>query len=239
LLAIFAGPEFVDSHQHPDFCGTRCPPIIIGSLFVGAASRDPLAANGGEPPTGNTGCVGIATGGGDDPGLNALMRALRKLLSSKHHWKVSPIPDGFDGLLWPEKSLELTLDRVSRILPRGGTILGTTNRGNPFKYKSEENGREVERDISDDILANCKKLGIDAIVTIGCDGSQKEQKIGHELFQKGMKIVRVPRTIGNDLSVTDFTFGFDTALRTVRTPSTRSTPARRRVTASGRGSHGP
>jgi hypothetical protein len=156
LLAIFAGPEFVDSHQHPDFCGTRCPPIIIGSLFVGAASRDPLAANGGEPPTGNTGCVGIAAGGGDDPGLNALMRALRKLLSSKHHWKVSPIPDGFDGLIWPEKSLELTLDRVSRILPRGGTILGTTNRGNPFKYKSEENGREVERDISDDILANCK-----------------------------------------------------------------------------------
>lgn len=156
MLAIFAGPEFVDSHQHPDFCGTRCPPIIIGSLFVGAASRDPLAANGGEPPTGNTGCVGIAAGGGDDPGLNALIRALRKLLSSKHHWKVSPIPDGFDGLIWPEKSLELTLDRVSRILPRGGTILGTTNRGNPFKYKSEENGREVERDISDDILANCK-----------------------------------------------------------------------------------
>ena len=88
-------------------------------------------------------CGGIATGGGDDPGLNALMRALRKLLSSKHHWKVSPIPDGFDGLIWPEKSLELTLDRVSRILPRGGTILGTTNRGHPFKFKSEENGREV------------------------------------------------------------------------------------------------
>jgi 6-phosphofructokinase 1 len=95
-----------------------------------------------------------------------------------------------DGLIWPEKSFELTLDRVSRILPRGGTILGTTNRGNPFKYKSEENGREVVRDISDDILANRKKLGIDAI-TIGGDGSQK---IGHELFQKGMKIVGVPRT---------------------------------------------
>jgi 6-phosphofructokinase 1 len=75
---------------------------------------------------------------------------------------VSAIPDGFDGLIWPEKSFELTLDRVSRILPRGGTILGTTNRGNPFKYKSEENGREVVRDISDDILANRKKLGIDA-----------------------------------------------------------------------------
>ena len=123
-------------------------------------------------------CGGIATGGGDDPGLNALIRALRKLLSSKHHWKVSPIPDGFDSLIWPEKSLELTLDRVSRILPRGGTILGNTNRGNPFKYKSEENGREVERDVSDDILANCKKLGIDAIVTIGCDGSQKSRRLG-------------------------------------------------------------
>jgi ATP-dependent phosphofructokinase / diphosphate-dependent phosphofructokinase len=135
-------------------------------------------------------CIRIATGGGDDPGLNALIRALRKLLSPNHHWKVSAIPDGFDGLIWPEKSFELTLDRVSRILPRGGTILGTTNRGNPFKYKSEENGREVVRDISDDILANRKKLGIDAI-TIGGDGSQK---IGHELFQKGMKIVGVPRT---------------------------------------------
>jgi 6-phosphofructokinase len=158
-------------------------------------------------------CIGIATGGGDDPGPNALIRALRKLLSSKRHWKVSAIPDGFDGLIWPEKSFELTLDRVSRILPRGGTILGTTNRGNPFKYKSEENGREVERDISDDILANCKKLGIDAIITIGGDGSQK---IGHERFQKGMKIVGVPRTIGDDLSVADFRFGFDTALHTVR-----------------------
>lgn len=190
MLAIFAGPEFVDSHPQPDFCGTRCPPMIIGSLFVGAASRDPLAANGSEPPTGST-LHRIATGGGDDPGLNALIRALRKLLSPNHHWKVSAIPDGFDGLIWPEKSFELTLDRVSRILPRGGTILGTTNRGNPFKYKSEENGREVVRDISDDILANRKKLGIDAIITIGGDGSQK---IGHELFQKGMKIVGVPRT---------------------------------------------
>ena len=123
-------------------------------------------------------CIGIATGGGDDPGLNALIRALRKLIL-KTPWKVSAIPDGFDGLIWPEKSFELTLDRVSRILPRGGTIQGTTNLGNPFKYKSEENGREVVRDISDDILANRKKLGIDAIITIGGDGWQK---IGHELF---------------------------------------------------------
>src|ERR1700676_2265667 len=134
-------------------------------------------------------CIGIATGGGDAPGLNVVIRAATKAAILKHNWKVIGIPDGFDGLIWPEKSFKLTLDRVSRILPRGGTILGTTNRGNPFKYKSEENGREVVRDISDDILANRKKLGIDAIITIGGDGWQK---IGHDLFQKGMKIVRVP-----------------------------------------------
>ena len=157
-------------------------------------------------------CIGIATGGGDAPGLNAVIRAATKSAILKHKWKVIGIPDGFDGLIWPEKSFELTLDRVSGILPRGGTILGTTNRGNPFHYKTEENGQEVVRDISDEIIANAKKLGIDAIITIGGDGSQK---IGYELFQKGVKIVGVPKTIDNDLSATEITFGFDTALHTV------------------------
>ena len=158
------------------------------------------------------GCIGIATGGGDAPGLNAVIRAAAKAAILKYHWKVIGIPDGFDGLIWPEKSFELTLDRVSGILPRGGTILGTTNRGNPFSYKTRENGKEEVRDISDEIIANSKKLGIDAIITIGGDGSQK---IGHELFQKGLKIVGVPKTIDNDLSATELTFGFDTALHTV------------------------
>ncbi len=157
-------------------------------------------------------CIGIATGGGDAPDLNAVIRAATMAAILKHKWKVIGIPDGFDGLIWPEKSFELTVDRVSGILPRGGTILGTTNRGNPFSYKTEENGQEVVRDISDEIISNSKKLGIDAIITIGGDGSQK---IGYELFQKGMKIVGVPKTIDNDLSATDFTFGFDTALHTV------------------------
>jgi phosphofructokinase-like protein len=157
-------------------------------------------------------CIGIATGGGDAPGLNAVIRAATKAAILEHQWKVIGIPDGFDGLIWPEKSFELTLDRVSGILPRGGTILGTTNRGNPFHYKKEENGQEVVRDISDQVIANAKKLGIDAIVTIGGDGSQR---IGCDLFQKGMKIVGVPKTIDNDLSATELTFGFDTALHTV------------------------
>jgi phosphofructokinase-like protein len=157
-------------------------------------------------------CIGIATGGGDAPGLNAVIRAATKAAILTHQWKVIGIPDGFDGLIWPEKSFELTLERVSGILPRGGTILGTTNRGNPFHYKKEESGQEVVRDISDQVIANATKLGIDAIVTIGGDGSQK---IGYDLFQKGMKIVGVPKTIDNDLSATELTFGFDTALHTV------------------------
>ncbi len=157
-------------------------------------------------------CIGIATGGGDAPGLNAVIRAATKAAILKYGWKVIGIPDGFDGLIWPEKSFELTLKEISGILPRGGTILGTTNRGNPFHFKMVEDGKEITRDISDQVIANSRKLGIDATITIGGDGSQK---IGHELFQKGMKIVGVPKTIDNDLSATEVTFGFDTALHTV------------------------
>jgi phosphofructokinase-like protein len=156
-------------------------------------------------------CIGICTGGGDAPGLNAVIRAAVKAAILKYKWKVIGIPDGFDGLIWPEKSRPLTLDDVSGILPRGGTILGTTNRGNPFCYKSVENGVEVTRDISGEVIANARKLGIDAVITIGGDGSQK---IALELFHKGMKLVGVPKTIDNDLCSTELTFGFDTALAT-------------------------
>lgn len=156
-------------------------------------------------------CIGICTGGGDAPGLNAVIRAAVKCAILKYKWKVIGIPDGFDGLIWPEKSFELTLKQVSGILPRGGTILGTTNRGNPFKYKTVENGVEVVRDISGQVMANAARLGIDAVISIGGDGSQT---IALELFQKGMKIVGVPKTIDNDLSATEVTFGFDTALNT-------------------------
>src|SRR5271163_4436722 len=155
--------------------------------------------------------IGISTGGGDAPGLNAVIRAAVKAAILKYKWKVIGIPDGFDGLIWPEKSRELTLTDVSGILPRGGTILGTTNRGNPFHYKIMENGVEVIRDISDAVIANSRKLGIDAVISIGGDGSQK---IAQELFAKGMKIVGVPKTIDNDLCATEVSFGFDTALHT-------------------------
>ncbi len=144
--------------------------------------------------------IGICTGGGDAPGLNAVIRAAVKAAFLKYKWKVIGIPDGFDGLIWPEKSYELTLKDVSGILPRGGTILGTTNRGNPFRYCTVENGKEVVRDISDQVIANARKLGIDAVITIGGDGSQK---IALELFHRGMKLVGVPKTIDNDLSATE------------------------------------
>jgi ATP-dependent phosphofructokinase / diphosphate-dependent phosphofructokinase len=156
-------------------------------------------------------CIGVCTGGGDAPGLNAVIRAVVKSAFLKYKWKVIGIPDGFDGLIWPEKSYELTLKDVSGILPRGGTILGTTNRGNPFKYCTVENGKQVTRDISDQVIANARKLGIDAVISIGGDGSQA---IALELFHKGMQIVGVPKTIDNDLSATEVTFGFDTAVAT-------------------------
>jgi len=159
----------------------------------------------------NIRCIGICTGGGDAPGLNAVIRAAVKAAILKYKWKVIGIPDGFDGLIWPEKSFELKLKDVSGILPRGGTILGTTNRGNPFHYCTVENGAETFRDISGEVIANSRKLGIDAVISIGGDGSQT---IAHELFLKGMNIVGVPKTIDNDLSATEITFGFDTALHT-------------------------
>src|SRR5256886_12580697 len=88
-------------------------------------------------------CIAICTGGGDAPGLNAVIRAAVKAAILKYKWKVIGIPDGFDGLIWPEKSRELTLKDVSGILPRGGTILGTTYFGTRFHYQTFEHGREV------------------------------------------------------------------------------------------------
>ena len=156
--------------------------------------------------------IAITTGGGDCPGLNAVIRAAVKCAVMKYGWRVFGVQDGFDGLIWPERCRELPLDAVSGILPRGGTILGTTNRGNPFQYKLVEQGQDVTRDLSDEVIRNARSLGIDALIVIGGDGTQA---IGLKLHQKGLPVVGVPKTIDNDLSATDITFGFDTALHTV------------------------
>jgi 6-phosphofructokinase 1 len=155
--------------------------------------------------------IGISTGGGDCPGLNAVIRAATRSAILKHGWRVIGITDGFDGLIWPERSRELTLDSVSGIMPRGGTILGTTNRGNPLKYRTVEDGREVVRDMVPRVVDNARRVGLDAVIVIGGDGTQA---IGLELFRQGLNVVGVPKTIDNDLSATDVTFGFDTALHT-------------------------
>jgi len=155
--------------------------------------------------------IGILTGGGDCPGLNAVIRAVVKAATLKYGWTVLGITDGYDGLIWPEKSRVLGPQDIAGILPRGGTILGTSNRGNPFAYPITENGVTVEKDMSAQLLANIPKLGIDALVVVGGDGTQK---IALELFRRGARVVGVPKTIDNDLSATEITFGFDTALET-------------------------
>ena len=155
--------------------------------------------------------IGILTGGGDCPGLNAVIRAVVKAAMIRYGWTVLGIPDGYDGLIWPEKIRPLGAGDISGILVRGGTILGTSNRGNPFAYPMRENGQTVVKDVSPLLLANLDKIGLDALVVVGGDGTQK---IALELFRRGAQVVGVPKTIDNDLSATEVTFGFDTALRT-------------------------
>lgn len=153
--------------------------------------------------------IGVLTGGGDCPGLNAVIRAVTKTAINAGV-EVTGIKDGFGGLIRKQlRSLDLTA--VSGILPKGGTILGTTNRDNPFKYPVLVNGEKKYLDMSQTILDNLESAAIDALVVIGGDGSLS---IARELHERGLKVVGVPKTIDNDLSATDITFGFDTALHT-------------------------
>ena len=140
--------------------------------------------------------IGILTGGGDCPGLNAVIRGVVKSAIIRHGWEVIGIEDGFDGLLNPDKCRPLTLESVRGILPRGGTILGTTNRGNPFSYPVEQDGKIVLIDMSDRVVKNILTLGLDALITVGGEGSLK---IALELSRKGVPVVGVPKTIDNDL----------------------------------------
>jgi 6-phosphofructokinase 1 len=156
--------------------------------------------------------IGVLTGGGDCPGLNAVIRAIVKTAILKYGWEVIGIEDGFEGLLEPNKTKMLKLKDVSGILPRGGTILGTTNRGNPFEYKSFENGKLVIHDISNTCMKYLAELKIDVLIVIGGDGSLK---IANRFFEeKGVNVIGIPKTIDNDLKATDMTFGFQTAIVT-------------------------
>ena len=156
--------------------------------------------------------IGVLTGGGDCPGLNAVIRAVVKTAVSQYGWDVVGIEDGFEGLILPEKTRPLGLADVRGILPRGGTILGTTNRANPFAYAvREEDGGVTTRDVSGRVVDRIRELGLDCLIVIGGDGSLR---IGYEFQQMGVPLVGVPKTIDNDICATDITFGFDTALNT-------------------------
>src|SRR5207249_3054188 len=156
--------------------------------------------------------IGIPTGGGDCPGLNAVIRAAVKT-SVGYGWEVVGIEDGFDGLVHC-RTRTMTNASVSGILHLGGTILGTTNAANPFCYPIlGETGQVVERDISDIVVANFRNLGLDAITVIGGDGTLG---IAQRFYEKGIALVGVPKTIDNDIGGTDVSFGFDTAVNTGR-----------------------
>ncbi len=149
------------------------------------------------------------TGGGDCPGLNAVIRAVVRS-SLREGLRIYGIENGFAGLV--EDQMDLMDDySVSGILPRGGTILGTTNRDNPFHYAVLEDGKPFYKDMSGKAINNLKKRGIEGIIVIGGDGSLR---IAEKLSQLGVNIVGVPKTIDNDIPCTERTFGFDTAVTT-------------------------
>ena len=155
--------------------------------------------------------IAISTGGGDAPGLNAVIRSA-VLSAINRGWDVLGIKRGFAGLMGEDEVVPLTKDSVRGIGHLGGTILRTTNRGNPFNYPiRREDGSWAEIDRSDELIENARRLGIDALISIGGDGSLL---IAQQLCDKGMRIVGVPKTIDNDVSGTITTFGFDTAVNT-------------------------
>ncbi|HEY0490912.1 MAG TPA: ATP-dependent 6-phosphofructokinase [Telluria sp.] len=158
--------------------------------------------------------IGLLTGGGDAPGLNAVIRAV-VLSAERLGWECYGIRDGFDGLLAPERCSgqpvqRLTADDVHGIAHLGGTILGSSNRGNPLRFPVRgPDGSITERDRSDEVIELCKQNDFDALVIVGGDGSMG---IANQLHQKGLRVIGVPKTIDNDLDRTFSTFGFDTAV---------------------------
>ena len=158
--------------------------------------------------------VALSTGGGDAPGLNAVIHAAT-LAARNRDWEVVGIRDGFNGLLspadYPDGGLiELTRDRVRGIIHLGGTIIGTTNRGNPTAYPVQQpDGTQIEVDRTQELLGRFEEHRIDALIMVGGDGSMA---IGHHLHEAGLRLVGVPKTIDNDLDKTTSTFGFDSAV---------------------------
>jgi 6-phosphofructokinase 1 len=151
--------------------------------------------------------VGILTGGGDCPGLNAVIRGAVRTLIREYKCEVIGIELGFEGLM-QGRGYPMTLDTIRGILHKGGTLLRTSNRGNPFDYPSKDDPK-VREDRSGECLENCRRMGIDALIAIGGEGTLK---IADKMGDLGFPIVGVPKTIDNDVRHTDFSFGFQTAV---------------------------
>jgi ATP-dependent phosphofructokinase / diphosphate-dependent phosphofructokinase len=154
----------------------------------------------------------VLTGGGDCPGLNAVIRGIAKRARKEKNWEVYGSIEAFNGVLnQPQEIVKLTSKRTAGIHIKGGTILKTTNKSNPIKFPvPQPDGTVKFTDRSDELVKKLKALNFDAVINIGGDGSQKISKI---LFDKGIPVIGVPKTIDNDLSATDVTFGFQTALQ--------------------------
>ncbi len=152
--------------------------------------------------------IGILTGGGDAPGLNAVIRAVVTTATGQYGLKVIGIEDGFEGLLNETQTRPLTAADVRGLLPRGGTILGTRNRGK-FVVRSEEGVITKPQAVYDEAVGNIRRLGIDALVVLGGEGTLA---IAEDFDRLGVPVIGVPKTIDNDLACTELTFGFITAL---------------------------
>lgn len=152
--------------------------------------------------------IGIVTGGGDCPGLNAVIRAVAKA-ASKRGWEAIGILGGYDGLLEPQRTMPLDYQALSGLLVRGGTILGTANRGQFSAKTGHGEGRQLPPELFDGVKQGMEALGLSALVTIGGDGSLS---IAQQMHEHGIPLVGVPKTIDNDLAATVMTFGFDSAV---------------------------
>ena len=154
--------------------------------------------------------IGILTGGGDCPGLNAVIRAVVKTAIFQYKLEVIGFLEGYLGMI-KNMTRRLESSDASGILHQGGTILGTSNRDNPFRFAVTARGKKTFRDVSDQAIRNLKRNKVDALIAVGGDGSLT---IAYQLYQKGVPVVGIPKTIDNDLWGTDVTFGFNTALQT-------------------------
>lgn len=153
----------------------------------------------------------VLTGGGDCPGLNAVIRAIVKRANKEGNWEVYGGIETYHGVLRnPPEVVELNNKRIAGIHVKGGTILKTTTKGDPFNYPMlQPDGNYVNTDVSTELIAKIKEMGFNAVISIGGDGSQL---ISQKLYLQGLPVIGVPKTIDNDLYATDFTFGFQTAV---------------------------